>query len=100
MAVMIDGMDMPKSCCVCPVSGTGVCRKWMDLKRNELREKRAEDCPIHEVKTGRWVLDEYAVPMCDKCGCKPWFGYVPALDDVERKFKYCPNCGSKMKEGE
>lgn len=38
--------EIPKCCGSCPASGTGVCRKWMNVDRKELGSKRADDCPI------------------------------------------------------
>ena len=47
MSVIVVGMEMPKSCGGCNASGTGVCRKWFDVK--ELGSKRSEDCPLKSV---------------------------------------------------
>lgn len=96
MAVIIEDKDVPKNCAHCWHSYACNYYKRDYLMLEKYADYKPDNCPIHEIKTGHWVLDGYVVPICDKCGCKPWFGYVPALDDMERKFKYCPNCGSKM----
>ena len=47
MSVIVTGIDMPKSCGECNASGTGVCRKWFDVK--ELGSKRSEHCLLKSV---------------------------------------------------
>ena len=48
MSVIVVGMEMPKSCGECNASGTGVCRKWFDVK--EIGLKRSEHCPLKSVE--------------------------------------------------
>lgn len=47
MSVIVTGIDMSKSCGECNASGTGVCRKWFDVK--EIGLKRSEHCPLKSV---------------------------------------------------
>ena len=48
-----------------------------------------------ECEEGEWLMlpDPYGVfdkiPVCSKCGC---------TTKMREKYKYCPNCGVKMKE--
>lgn len=44
--VKIDFPEIPRSCGMCPCSGTGVCRKWLNVNPKEIGKTRAEDCPI------------------------------------------------------
>ena len=42
-------------------------------------------------------LDKYACPVCEKCGFRPFVGYIPTLGWMEdRGYKYCPYCGLKI----
>lgn len=52
MSVLIKGMGMPESCCVCPVNMES-CNYGFEYLRDhpELYERRAENCPIVEVPT-------------------------------------------------
>jgi len=47
--VIVTGMDMPKYCGSCDMSGTGACRKWMCLTSLEIGKKRAEDCSLKSI---------------------------------------------------
>ena len=49
MSIIVTGMDMPKYCGSCDMSGTGVCRKWMCLTSYEMGKKRAEDCSLKSI---------------------------------------------------
>lgn len=47
-------------------------------------------------KTGKWLIEGFGcceVGLCSKCGIGIERSDVP-------KFKYCPNCGTKMKGAE
>lgn len=51
-----------------------------------------------ERKTGEWLFEEYPDGYYhSKCSiCKHWF-----IEDAFLKpYKYCPNCGASMKDGE
>ncbi len=75
MSVLIKGMQMPESCCVCPVNMES-CNYGFEYLRDhpELYERRAENCPIVEVPTphGRLIdgdaLHESAVERTEKKG--------------------------------
>ena len=60
MAILIPDMEMPENCCVCPVNDE-VCHRGYEylLKHTELYDKRADDCPLIEVKTPK-------APMTDR----------------------------------
>lgn len=51
MGLYVKGMDMPKNCAECPVS-MEVCKRGYKylLEHMDLYEKRADDCPLIEVK--------------------------------------------------
>lgn len=55
-----------------------------------------------EPKTGHWIMSEDGLyrPICDKCGAHPWKGYIPTVEEATETFKYCPNCGCRMEEGD
>ena len=63
------------------------CTKYDTLKRmlEELTER----------KRGEWVIDgEYIV--CSVCRQDKW-SRVP-LENLVKRFKYCPNCGADMRK--
>lgn len=68
MSVLIKGMKMPESCCVCPVNAES-CNYGYEYLRDhpELYEQRAGNCPMVEVPTphgdliDRWELTETAM---------------------------------------
>lgn len=76
MSVLIKGMQMPESCCVCPVNMES-CNYGFEYLRDhpELYERRAENCPIVEVPTphGRLIdadalaktIAEHVYPVAD-----------------------------------
>ena len=84
MAVIFESMEMPKSCGGCKMSATDVCTKWLGLKRYELGSKRAVDCPLKEVPTGKW----------GKEGECPFCGYLQQWNDDA----YCGHCGAYLGE--
>ena len=52
MSVIVTGIEMPKSCGECNASGTGVCRKWFDVKEIGLKRRLGDAAhalaPVHD----------------------------------------------------
>ena len=47
-----------------------------------------------------YVIDEFQ-PTCKVCGFRPFAGYIPSLEWMrERGFRFCPQCGQKVKWNE
>lgn len=47
-----------------------------------------------------YVIDEFQ-PTCKACGFRPFAGYIPSLEWMrERGFRFCPQCGQKVKWNE
>ena len=45
-----------------------------------------------------FVYNELIVPVCDKCGFRPFAGTIHSLKWMkERGYNYCPQCGRKVK---
>ena len=65
------------------------------------------DRPHPDVKKGKWIeqeepfghYNEVQVACCSNCGESYVLGEL-GIDDVRREFRYCPNCGALMDEGE
>ena len=95
MDLLIKGIEMPKSCEDC-----FACYElsWESfdycniLKASTIRGKRRKDCPIVEVKEGKWTEFEEGVYECSECH------ELYILDDtpMAHKYHFCPNCGSRM----
>ena len=50
MAVIVKGMDMPKSCKKCPAFATSACELWSKHKTySDQMSKRHDDCPLKSV---------------------------------------------------
>lgn len=60
MSVIINGMEMPKSCGGCELSGTGVCKSWSQVQGYDMGQKRAQDCPLVPIET-----DENTLSLAD-----------------------------------
>ena len=62
--------------------------------------------PEIEPKTGHWIedtktyygVDEYTPYFTDDIACSECLAKYSVLDNETQFFKYCPNCGAKMKE--
>ena len=51
MAVMIDGMEIPKSCGACEFNNGYMCKRTKTvIDRDDEYQERMSDCPLHEVK--------------------------------------------------
>ena len=55
--------------------------------------------PSAEPKHGKWIFQRNYTWACSECGANPTkgMGYVQCKEEL---FKYCPNCGADMREGE
>lgn len=64
---------------------------------NDFMKAIAKEMEAEPVKHGRWIdkEDPYGffdhIPVCSECGC---------TTKMREKYRYCPNCGSKMDEVE
>lgn len=117
MAIMIENMQMPENCCVCPfiqyddyASG---CPFHCPITYTSFEEddcyamkNRYEKCPLQERKTGKWVpckefhgYDEFNRDAIACSVCNVAFpetaGYT--VEDMLEDFRYCPNCGADMR---
>ena len=88
MSIIIQGIEMPKSCIDCPCHDGewGCC----NITNNYIGfdENRPQDCPLKEVTPAihaHWILKDTGLPECSHCG-----GCCLYMAD------YCPNCGAKM----
>ena len=100
MSVIINGMEMPINCTRCPCSDdeTRFCNA---AKKYIPMHGKPKFCPlatIEERKTGKWIRGNkmpdypripYATWMCYCSECKS-----VTMQDDDRLFDYCPNCGS------
>lgn len=108
MSALID-IPFPEDCNHCLI-----CSLIPELPKRELREKgiqyrlyckvtgecvsgvgRGEDCPLHECKTGKWIvmddMDDRISGICSVCG---WEAHLYEDDVVGMDF--CPNCGARL----
>ena len=85
MSVVIDGMDMPKTCNDCLIQ-CGNSFLYAGVKT-----KRHPNCKLREYPDAHWIInpDGY-YPYCSNCKQEP----------VSRTMTdFCPNCGAPMKGG-
>lgn len=77
MGVYIKGMEMPKNCAECPVN-MEICKRGYKylLERPELYEKRADDCPIVEVKSPHGRLGDLDALLRYKGDCYDADGHL------------------------
>ena len=50
-------------------------------------------------KEGEWIINRSPIEAefkCSECG----YSYIEADPQAETEYKFCPNCGAKMKGGE
>ena len=88
MSIVIKGVDMPKNCHECPfLYVTAVC-------------DGSKDCPIEAESHGKWIDAFIAADnLYDRWGMLSQMrGYVCncCQDFSVARYKYCPNCGTKM----
>ncbi len=91
MSILIKGMKMPESCCVCPVNMER-CNYGYEYLRDhpELYERRAENCPIVEVPTphGRLIdADAFEATVQDlwmenEISNSDWIGFRETLNSI------------------
>ena len=100
MAVIINGMEMPKNCKECPCCYEGelyvggypvmfpcVCHiKRLPIKPSET-DLRDGLCPLEPVIHGHWIVGKYPLCECSRCG---------ALVECTGNEYYCPSCGARM----
>lgn len=60
------------------------------------------DCIIDLLKEQKeettFVLGGYYEPTCEKCGFRPFAGYIPTIEWMKQHgYKSCPHCGRKVK---
>ena len=112
MSVLIEGMEMPKSCGDCPIGDSlccslmpGVPALWKEYTIAVRTNRRHSDCPLVEVpedvqpvKHAAW---DYAMPVdgpernryrCSRCSGFALLDYWG--NDV--RSRYCPECGAIM----
>ena len=99
------------------VRGLEHCTAWAGL--HECQPKFGPDCPYEDdadcklalmrdalallkekEAVTEYVIDEFQ-PTCKACGFRPFAGYIPSLEWMrERGFRFCPQCGQKVKWNE
>ena len=111
MAVIIENMEMPKSCYECrfsePAYSGNRCDNMIGHKYSEILSERVKDCPLKEVPSGKWIIKDGREEGYDIGGMKTWYiqikcnrcGFIKtAIEGHTGQYKYCPSCGSKMFE--
>ena len=43
--IYIPNVEIPSSCGECKLSGTGICKHWLTMKKSDVGSKRSENCP-------------------------------------------------------
>ena len=95
-------IPMPENCLACPFGPTDeespFFDVWCTLLKRMVAEyetkKRQEDCPIKQVRHGRWVPLYDDVWECSECEQAEQFA-----ENIESTSRYCPNCGARMYGG-
>ena len=98
---------MPVDCVECPVcdGDRGICNISGDYTEFEWGE-RPTNCPLEEVKHGKWKQSEIMQEcfdiggdktwgikfMCESCGFK-----TIAIEGDFAQYNYCPQCGADMR---
>ena len=102
MGVYIEGASIPKNCEECNFKV--VCKPYW--KRIREQYTRPTWCPCIELTMQYSIVGEWkweSEDICDNCGCE-----IPHLERIvgdvvvmdSKDWKYCPNCGAKMKGAE
>ena len=81
----------------------GVVTSWADAY-SEFADM-VEEMPTIERKTGRWIAKDKRIKsqrfFCSICGgvaYQPWRGCRYDRSKTICRFKFCPNCGARMRE--
>jgi hypothetical protein len=96
MAILIKGMQMPKSCMECPLSYRGmrclIPGNWKD-RYNCPEDERSDACPLQEIPKGAMLIDANEIEEKISFGlqepdyqheCESWvMGLLMARDYVE-----------------
>ena len=67
--------------------------KFKDIEKNCYSAKALYNADYRKQSEGEWVMQEYPLARCSVCG-------VQRNSARQYLWKYCPNCGAKMKGGE
>lgn len=65
-----------------------------DMAKSELLYVLNQMPTIEERKKGKWIIDDEYID-CSVCRHEKW-SRVP-YEDLVKRFKFCPNCGARMK---
>lgn len=94
MSYIVTGKEIPQGCVMCThgkftESHFLYCEFLM--REPKVKISRPDWCPLEERKCGKWIR----LSRGDVCSeCKYSTGRYAG------EFKFCPNCGAKMDEGE
>ena len=79
--------------------GCGIVFRKSGLYRVSIVERHMSVAVEPERKKGRWLnIDESEKWECSECGRMMWFS--PRLSVKPSDYRFCPNCGADMREGE
>lgn len=91
MSVLIKGMEMPASCCQCPVN-MYLCKRGYEylLEHPTLYDERAKDCPLVPVPQHGRLIDAdalgdfpYNMDFCDGGEADEWVRNAPTILEAE-----------------
>ena len=71
-----------------------------DVFNKELAEHLVVNKGYRKQSEGKWEKFEGERFICSNCAKVFGLGSTATIYDVKRVWKYCPNCGAKMKGGE
>lgn len=102
MAVMIEGMKMPKSCRNCEVPHMVNCDSYCILTHHyvdQMIDSRDPNCPLRERKKGRWIYSAQVV-SCTSGDTYSEDHYECSLCNsiYKHDFNFCPYCGAEMEK--
>ena len=107
--IYINGMEMPKSCedCPCAYFTEGAHHDFCqalgyDSEIKYGSERKLDNCPLAPaadvvpVRHGRWIWDDEGY-HCSECF---YHAYGETGEVLSGNWRYCPNCGANMKDGD